>query len=274
MAADQKLKGRLAAYIENVGRTAVAGVEEIGNCGVMIAESLFWLFAGPRIKQPVRLAAFFQQMMEIGVHAIPIIAILSAAIGAVLAMQGIISLRKFGAESQVTFGIAISMVREFAPLITGILIAGRSGSALAARIGTMQINQEIDALKVMGISPVRFLVAPSLFAMVIMVPMLTIFSGFMGLWAGGLYVGFDLGVSMDAYTTQVIDSLDVGDVLHGFGKSIAFAVLIAVIGVVNGAGVQGGAEGVGTVTTRSVVQAISAIVVTDMIFVLIATQMG
>lgn len=274
MTAQAQNKGVLIRALEKVGRTTVAGVEEIGNCGVVIGESLFWLFAGPRIKQPVRIGAIFQQMMEIGIHAIPIIAILSAAIGAVLAMQGIISLRKFGAESQVTFGIAISMVREFAPLITGILIAGRSGSALAARIGTMKINQEVDALKVMGISPVRFLVAPSLFAMIVMVPMLTIFSGFMGLWAGGLYVGFDLSISMDAYTTQVIDALDVDDVLHGFSKSIAFAVLIAVIGVVNGAGVQGGAEGVGKVTTRSVVQAISAIVVTDMIFVLISAQMG
>jgi phospholipid/cholesterol/gamma-HCH transport system permease protein len=273
MAVEELKKGPVYQAIEKVGRTTITGIEEIGNCGVVVAESFFWLFLGPRIKQPVRIGAFFQQMMEIGIHAIPIIAILSAAIGAVLAMQGIISLRKFGAESQVTFGIAISMVREFAPLITGILIAGRSGSALAARIGTMQINQEIDALKVMGISPVRFLVAPSLFAMVIMVPMLTVFSGFMGLYAGGLYVGFDLSVSMDAYITQVIDSLDVNDVLHGFLKSIAFAVLIAVIGVVNGAGVKGGAEGVGKVTTRSVVQAISAIVVTDMIFVLVSAQM-
>lgn len=274
MAVREEPRGAIGRAFEQVGRSAVAGIEEIGNCGVIVGESLFWLFAGPRIKQPVRITAVFQQMMEIGIHAIPIIAILSAAIGAVLAMQGIISLRKFGAESQVTFGIAISMVREFAPLITGILIAGRSGSALAARIGTMKINQEIDALKVMGISPVRFLVAPSLFAMLVMVPMLTIFSGFMGLWAGGLYVGFDLAVSMDAYVIQVIDSLDVGDVLHGFSKSIAFALLIAVIGVVNGASVQGGAEGVGKVTTRSVVQAISAIVVTDMIFVLVAARMG
>jgi phospholipid/cholesterol/gamma-HCH transport system permease protein len=189
-------------------------------------------------------------------------------------MQGIVSLRKFGAESQVAFGIAISMVREFAPLITGILIAGRSGSALAARIGTMQINQEIDALEVMGIRPVRFLVAPALFAMFVMVPALTIFSAFMGLLAGGLYVGFELSISMDAYVIQIINALDVDDVLHGFSKSVAFGILIAVIGVMNGASVTGGAEGVGKVTTRSVVQALFAIVIADLIFVLISTQMG
>jgi len=269
-----RLQDSVLHFVERVGRTTVRGVGEVGTCGVLVVESLFWLFFGPRLKQPVRIGAVFRQMMEIGIQAIPIIAILSAAIGAVLAMQGIISLKKFGAESQVTFGIAISMVREFAPLITGILIAGRSGSALAARIGTMKINQELDALEVMGIRPQRFLVAPALFAMVVMVPMLTIFSGLTGLYAGGLYVGFDLDVSMNAYVSQVSDALDVGDVLHGFSKSIAFAVLIAVIGVMNGAGVEGGAEGVGKATTRSVVQAISAIVITDMIFVLVAARMA
>ncbi|MBC8158999.1 MAG: ABC transporter permease [Alphaproteobacteria bacterium] len=261
-------------FFERVGRAATASLAEFGFAGVLVAQSLFWLFFGPRLRQPVRMGAIVAQMREVGINAIPIVAVLSAAIGAVLAMQGIISLKKFGAESQVTFGIAISMVREFAPLITGILVAGRSGSALAARVGTMKINQEMDALEVMGINPVRFLVAPALFAMLVMVPALTVFSGFMGLYAGGLYVGIDLSVSMDAYITQVIDALDAGDVLHGFAKSVAFAALIAIIGVMNGAGVQGGAEGVGKATTRSVVQAISAIVITDMIFVLMATQMG
>ena len=267
-------KKSIIRFFEKVGRKSISGIEEIGTCGVMVGESLYWLFYGPRIRQPVRVRAVFSQAMEIGIHAIPIITVLSAAIGAVLAMQGIISLKKFGAESQVTFGIAISTVREFAPLITGILIAGRSGSALAARIGTMKISQELDALYVMGIDPVRFLVAPALLAMLMMVPALTIFSAFIGLLAGGLYVGIDLSISMDAYIVQVHDALDASDVLHGFSKSVAFAVLIAVIGVVNGAGVVGGAEGVGKATTRSVVQAISAIVVTDMIFVLLATRMG
>ena len=201
---------------------------------------------------------------------------LSGAIGAVLAMQGIISLKPLGAESRVIFGIAKGVVREFAPLITGILIAGRSGSALAARIGTMKINQEIDALEVMGIRPERFLVAPALFAMLVMVPALTIFSGLAGIYAGSLYVGIDLSISMDAYMADIADALNVGDVLHGFTKSIAFGLLIAVIGVMNGARVEGGAEGVGKATTRAVVQAISAIIITDMLFVLVSslTQLG
>ena len=163
------------------------------------------------------------------------------------------------------------MVREFAPLIIGIVIAGRSGSALAARIGTMKINQEIDALKVMGVNPVRFLVVPSLIAMVIMVPMLTIFGDIVGLVAAGLYVNANLGISMAAFFHDVVDILTIDDIMHGLTKSFLFAILITVIGVVNGAGVQGGADGVGKATTRSVVQAISAIVMTDMIFAFVAT---
>ena len=255
-----------------MGRTVVAGVEEVGYCGTLIAESLYWLFAGPRLKQPVRVDSVFVQMMEVGVRAVPIIALLGGTIGVMLAIQGVHTLRIFGAESRVVIGIALSVTREFAPLITGILVAGRSGSALAARLGTMTINQEVDALAVMGINPVRFLVVPALIALMVMVPALTFFSGLVGLFAAGLYVGADLGISMAAYVDQTIEILSVDDVMHGMGKSLIFAALIAVISVANGASVTGGAEGVGRVTTRAVVQAITAIVLTDMIFAFVVTR--
>src|SRR3972149_6638131 len=155
----------VARFFERVGRATVAGVEEIGNGGAMVAESFFWIIFGVRRRQPVRISAVFAQMMEIGIQAIPIIGLLAATIGIMLAIQGIHTLRIFGAETRVTIGIAFSVVREFSPLITGILVAGRSGSSLPARLGTMKINQEIDALKVMGINPTRFLVVPGLLAM-------------------------------------------------------------------------------------------------------------
>ena len=259
-------------YVEKIGRQTVAGVEEIGNGGFLFLESFYWLFAGPRMKQPVRFRAVVAQMMEIGVNAIPLIGMMAGTIGAMMAMQSIYMLRIFGAESQVTYGVAFSVVREFAPLITGILVAGRSGSALAARLGTMKITQEIDALIVMGINPVRFLVIPALLAMLVMVPALTVFNMMVGMLCAGLYINADLGISMAAYSEQVINILSVGDVMHGVGKSALFAVLITLIGVVNGASVKGGAEGVGKVTTRAVVQAISAIIVTDMLFAFMATR--
>ncbi|MBF0305545.1 MAG: ABC transporter permease [Alphaproteobacteria bacterium] len=223
-------------------------------------------------RQPVRLPAIFDQAMEIGIRALPIVTVLAGTIGVMLAIQGIYSLRPFGAESRVTTGIALSVVREFAPLITGILVAGRSGSALAARLGTMHINQEVDALRVMGINPVRFLVVPALLAMLVMVPALTLWADFVALLGAGLYVSGELSMSLAVYAERCLESLKLNDLTHGLSKSAIFAVLITLVGVVNGASVSGGAEGVGRVTTRSVVHAISAIVVTDMIFVFAVTR--
>lgn len=258
--------------MENVGRATLAGVKEFGYAAALFFESLYWLVVGRRWRQPVRMDSVVREMMQIGILALPIVTVLSMTIGIMLAIQGIHTLRLFGAESRVTLGIALSITREFAPLITGILVAGRSGSALAARLGTMNINQEIDALRVMGINPVRFLVAPSLVAMVVMVPLLTFWADLVGLLGAGIYVGIDLGMSLGAYVDEVLNVTSVEDLTHGLGKSIIFAALITLVAVVNGASVTGGAEGVGRATTRSVVQAIAAILITDMLFVFIVTR--
>lgn len=262
----------MAKRIENIGRTTMNGVSEIGYCGSLVWETLYWVFMGRKMGQPVRMRSVFAHMMESGVYAIPIVAMLAVTIGMMLAIQGIYTMRIFGAESHVTIGISFSIVREFAPLITGILVAGRSGSSLAARIGIMNITQEVDALSVMGINPVRFLVAPALIAMVIMVPCLTFLSDVIGLLGAGIYVAIDLNISLAAFWDQVFEWLSVDDILHGLGKSVLFAILIAVIGVANGASVSGGAEGVGKVTTRAVVQSISAIVLMDMLFAFMVTR--
>lgn len=263
---------RTQAAVERLGRVTARGVEEIGFAAALFLQSLYWLFLGRRRRQPVGVAPVFAQMMEIGILAIPIVTVLSATIGIMLAIQGIHTLRLFGAESRVTVGIALSVTREFAPLITGILVAGRSGSALAARLGAMRINQETDALTVMGIDPVRFLVSPALLAMVIMVPALTFWSNLVSLSSAGVYVALELDITLGAYREDMLRLLKVDDLMHGLGKSVIFAALIAIIGVVNGAGVKGGAEGVGRATTRSVVQAIAAIIITDMLFAFMVTR--
>ncbi|MCF8503196.1 MAG: ABC transporter permease, partial [Rhodospirillum sp.] len=159
--------------IERIGQATTSGVQELGHAAMLFLESLFWVAFGRLHRQPVRLSAIIRQAMEIGITALPIILVMNGTIGMMLAIQGIYTLRTFGAEQQVVFGVAFSVVREFAPLITGILVAGRSGSSLAARLGTMKINQEIDALTVMGIDPTRFLVAPALIASLVMVPLMT-----------------------------------------------------------------------------------------------------
>lgn len=263
---------RVLGAVERTGRASVEGISAFGYGASIFAESLFWLFRGRSIRQPVRLTMIFEEMMQIGILAIPIVTVLSITIGVMLAIQGIYTLSLFGAESRVTIGIALSVTREFSPLITGILVAGRSGSALAARLGTMSINQEIDALRVMGINPVRFLVVPPLVAMMVMLPALSFWSDLVALFGAGIYVSLDLGMSLTAYSDRIIEVLTVDDLLHGLGKSVIFAGLITLVAVVNGAGVTGGAEGVGRVTTRSVVQSIAAIVITDMLFVFLTTR--
>lgn len=257
---------------EGVGRTVVRGVEEVGFAGALCCEALLWAVIGPARRQPVRLGAVFQQMMQIGIGALPIATVLAATIGMMLAIQSLYSLGLFGAESFAAVGIALSVVREFAPLIIAILIAGRSGSAIAARISTMMINQEVDALRAIGISPVRFLVAPALFAMIVMMPCLTLWAAIVALAAAGLFVTAALDISMAAYFADVVAALSLNDLAHGLGKSALFAVLVALVSTVNGALADGGAEGVGRRTTRAVVQSIAAIIVVDMIFAFIVTR--
>ncbi len=263
---DNITKNPIHSFIDKTGRGTVLFVEEFGYIFTTLYESLYWLLLGGRKKQPVRLIAINQEMMNIGVKAIPIISILTFAIGIMLAIQGIETLKIFGAESQVIVGIALSITREFSPLIICILVAGRSGSAITAKIGSMKESQEIDALRVMGINPIRYLVSPIVIAMIIVVPCLVILGDFMGLLGGGVYTAFDLDITLHTYMQRTLALLTVDDLRQGLVKGLVFGILIALISCVNGFMVSGGAEGVGRATTRSVVLSISAIVITDMIF--------
>ncbi len=256
---------------QGVGRRVTQGVEKIGFGGALFAESIYWMLFGRVRQQPVRLHAILAQAVQIGLQALPIATLLSATIGIMLAIQSLYTLGLFGAESFATIGISLSVVREFAPLIIGILIAGRTGSALAARFSTMMINQEIDALRVIGISPVRYLVAPAVIAMIVMVPCLTMWADIVALAAAGLVVTPTLDISMQAYLSNLMAALSINDLWHGLAKSALFAALVAIVSSLNGALAQGGSEGVGRMTTRAVVQSIAAIIIADMVFAYAAT---
>ncbi len=262
----------MRAWLENTGRATTDSFAQIGLGALLLWQSVGWVLTGPFRGQRVRLGAIAGEAMDIGLRALPIVAILSAAVGAMIAIQGIYTLETFGAESQVTLGVALSVTREFAPLITGILIAGRSGSALTARLGMMKTNEEINALTVMGINPVRYLVAPVLIAMLVMVPLVTWFANVVALLGAGLYITAELDMTLTVYLQNLQAAVRIDDLLHGLTKSVIFALLITLIAVVNGLSVTGGAEGIGRATTRAVVQAICAIVVTDMIFAFLATR--
>ena len=252
--------------LANLGRATAGAVNGVGYAAMLLVDALRLSLFGWRQGQPVRLASIIRQMREIGADALPIVALLSMTVGLMLGIQFIAALSEFGAQSQVVLAVAKSVTREFGALITAILVAGRSGSALAARIGSMSVSQEVDALAVMGIEPVRYLVAPALIAMLVMLPALTIFANAIAIFGAAVYSAPALNVTPMAYLLQTLSLLSPGDLWQGLAKSVVFAVLITLIGVSTGFSVSGGAEGVGRATTRSVVLSICWIIVADMVF--------
>lgn len=252
--------------IERLGRRTVAAIGSLGYAAMLLVESIYYIAWGWRRGQPVRRRMVFEQMRQVGIDAIPIVSLLSLTIGVMLGIQFIAALSEFGAQSQVVIAAAKSITREFGALITGIVVAGRSGSAFAARLGSMVVSQEVDALAVIGIEPVRYLVAPALVAMVVMMPMLTIYADVVAVIGAGLYSMGPLDISLTAYLMQTLQFLEPRDLWEGLSKSVVFALLITLIGLSTGFSVSGGAEGVGRATTRAVVASITALVIADMLF--------
>jgi phospholipid/cholesterol/gamma-HCH transport system permease protein len=197
-----------------------------------------------------------EQMALIGARGTPIIVFISFLVGVVLALNGAQQLRNFGASIYIANLVAISMSREMAPLITAIIVAGRSGSAIAAELGTMVVSEEIDAMETMALSPARFLVAPRIVALVCMMPLLTVASNAAGIFGGYLIGVTSLGLPSQGYISQTVQWLYVSDVLSGLVKSLVFALIIGFVGVYRGLRVRGGPAGVGLATTASVVTAI------------------
>jgi phospholipid/cholesterol/gamma-HCH transport system permease protein len=208
-------------------------------------------------------------MKKVGVDGLPILALISFLMGLIMAFMSSLQLKQFGANSYVASLVAIAMVRELGPIITAILVAGRSGSAFAAEIGTMVVNEEVDSLATMGFSPIRFLAVPKVLAAAVMVPLLTFFSDLFAI-IGGMCVGIlGLGLTFRTYEQYTSWAITITDVMNGVIKSFAFAVLIASIGCQRGFAVRGGAQAVGDATTSAVVSGLFLIILTDSTFAII-----
>ncbi len=214
----------------------------------------------------LRLTAMVAQMEQTGVNALPIVGLLSFLIGVVIAYQGADQLRRFGAEIYTVDLLAISILRELGVLMTAIIIAGRSGSAFTAQIGTMQISQEIDALRTLGLDPVEVLVIPRLFGLLLTLPMLTLYANLMGLFGGCLMAWGVLGISISQFVRELQYAVSVRTFWVGLSKAPIFAGIIAMIGCYEGLQVSGSAESVGRLTTLSVVESIFLVIVTDAAF--------
>jgi phospholipid/cholesterol/gamma-HCH transport system permease protein len=213
-------------------------------------------------------------MQKTGVDALPIVGLISFLLGLIIAFMSAVQLQQFGANIFVASLVALAMTRELGPIMTAIIVAGRSGSSFAAELGTMKISEEVDALFTMGFDPTRFLVIPRLLASVVVVPFLTLFSSVFGI-AGGLLVGvFMFDLTAGAYVTKTLETLTLFDVFWGLFKGAVFALLIAWIGCFRGFRVSGGAASVGQATTSAVVSSIFLIILTDSVFAVILTYWG
>jgi len=208
----------------------------------------------------------FLYMQKTGIDALPIVALISFLTGLIMAFMSSVQLQQFGANIYVASLVSLAMARELGPIMTAVIVAGRSGSAFAAEIGTMKISEEVDALFTMGFDPTRFLVIPKIIASVSVVPLLTLFSDVFAIF-GGLIVGvFMLDLTTNAYITQTFKTLTLFDVFWGLLKSGIFALIIAWIGCLRGFKVRSGAASVGQATTSAVVSSIFLIILSDSIF--------
>ena len=223
-----------------------------------------WI-AQPFRRGAIRVDATFEEMILVGVNAFPVVGLAAMFMGIVLAMQGAYQLSKLGVTERVADLVSVSMFREIGPLITGLVIIGRSGSAITAAIGSMKVSEEIDALEVIGIDPVRYLVVPGFLSMLIMVPCLTALAEFLGLFGGWLIGHFCLHIDTFHFVMRLLDPLVLRDVWSGLAKSLVFGALIGSIACFYGLRVEGGAEGVGRATTLSVVTSMTAILAADCI---------
>lgn len=249
-----------------IGRNTLSFLRYVSGLYDLSAKAAYWAFVAPFKGRSMKWDSAVHQMVVAGVDSIPIVAMISLFIGIVLGLQGAYQLAKFGATYFVTALVGVSMTRELGPLITAIVVAGRSGSAFAAELGTMKVSEEIDALEAMGLDSVRYLVVPKYFAMLIMMPCLTLISDLAGILGGALFEIAQLDKSFAMCLSATRESLAMHDITTGLIKSLVFGLIITEIGCYEGFSVKGGAEGVGKATTSSVVISIFLIIFADVIF--------
>jgi phospholipid/cholesterol/gamma-HCH transport system permease protein len=261
--------GRLSASLERIGRRTMRSYTE--GRDLLSFFGLILVAVGRTVVRPsrLRLVSTINHMETAGVSALPIVGLLSFLIGVVLAYQGADQLRQFGAEIFTVNLLAISVLREIGILLTAILVAGRSGSAFTAQIGTMKVREEVDALQTIGMDPVEVLVLPRIFALVIVLPLLAVYADLMGITGGAIMSLFALDISLTQFILQLKTALTPWTIWIGLMKAPVFAFIIALVGCYQGLRVEGNAESVGRLTTQSVVQAIFLVIIADAFFSII-----
>lgn len=224
---------------------------------------LYWILVAPFTGRPFKISHIFRQMVHIGVRALPMVSLTAFSIGLTLAMQAAHELQRMGASIYVPDLVMVSLLRELGPVIIAVIVIGRSGSAVTAELGTMKVSEEIEALNVMAINPIRFLIVPRVLAMMIMLPALTVFGNFVGMVGGWTICHWALHMSTTGYILRAVQSAHTWDFYSGLVKSVVFAWLTITIACDTGLKVEGGAEGVGEATTNSVVHSLLCMLIAN-----------
>jgi len=253
-------------YFVSVGGSLLDARQNVLQFLYLLSEIVYQGVVTPFKGAKPRGRIFVDQIGRLGAGSAPIVWLVALLVGLTTAFQSAYELRQFGANIYVADLVAISMMRELGPLMAAILVAGRSGAAITAEIGTMRVTEELDAMQLIGINPIQYLAVPRVYAVVITQAMLGVTSAVVGI-AGGLVIAvYYLDLSVTAFVVEAVGSLTVDDLLHNLSKSMVFGVIIVVVGVFFGLRVKGGAESVGRATTNSVVASIFLIIVADCAF--------
>jgi len=253
-------------FTENIGAATLDGLAYIGGLARLGASAARAVVMDVFERRRLAYGRAMHQAMVVGIGSLPILSLITFFIGTILALQSAYELRKFGALQFVADAVAISVSRELGPLITAILVIGRSGSSFAAELGTMKVNEEIDALETMALDPVRFLVAPKLLSMLLMMPCLTIWADFMGVIGGAVFGIAAADFTFKTYIVATLNALVLRDILTGLIKSLMFGLVITTVGCQEGLRTGLGAEEVGRSTTSAVVKSIFLVIMVDLVF--------
>jgi len=257
-------------FFEKIGRSTFQFKEKtIQEYFYQMSDLAYWTFIGLFSRKHQRKGEIVNQAVTIGVNALPIVGLISFLIGLVLALQSAAQLRQFGANIFIVDLVVIAMTAEMGPLLTAIMIAGRSGSAIASELASMKVAEEIDALQTMALNPLRYLVAPKMQASILTLPFLTLLADILGILGGMVVAYFYLDISPVAFYHRMSDSLMLKDIITGIIKSLVFAGLIVQTSTFFGLHVSGGAVGVGKYTTKAVVTSIFLVILADSILGLI-----
>jgi len=268
-------RNSITRRLERIGRATVhagrQGYLMLGYLGRVTVETVDAI-ASP--KSNMRVAAIIHQVEETGISALPIVGLLAFLIGVVLAYQGADQLKRFGAQIFTINLLGVGVLREIGGLITAIIVAGRSGSAFTAQIGTMRVNEEIDAMQTIGLNTVDVLVLPRIIGLVIALPILTFFSDVMGLLGGAVMCYFELGFTIPVFMRQLNEAITVNTLMVGLIKAPVFAFVISLVGCYEGFQVERNAASVGLLTTRAVVESVFLVIVLDAAFSVMFSVLG